>query len=125
MRALVAISLLSGLLVATLGHPALAQSRPPPARGPETNRALLLQGENLLRNGQVAQAEGKFREVLKRDPKNLDAMVWLGDIALSRKDLGLAESYARQAQMINAGHPASHALLALVHEGRNDPARAE
>jgi tetratricopeptide (TPR) repeat protein len=52
-------------------------------------------------------------------------MVWLGDIALSRRDLGLAESYARQAQTINAGHPASHALLALVHEGRNDPARAE
>src|SRR5437879_10322410 len=52
-------------------------------------------------------------------------MVWLGDIALSRKALGLAESYARQAQLIDAGHPASHALLALVHEGRNDPARAE
>src|SRR5207247_8058186 len=31
----------------------------------------------------------------------------------------------RQAQTIDAGHPASHALLALVHEGRNDTARAE
>ena len=34
--------------------------------------------EALIRTGQLEKAEEKFNEVLKRDPKNVAALVWLG-----------------------------------------------
>src|SRR5690349_7307178 len=106
-RSLFVLSLLAALLLLGDARPGLAQSTTAPV---DPVGALLEQGGALVRAGQMRRAEEKFNEALKRDPRNLDALIWLGEIALSRKDVARAQTLAKQAQAINPAHAATHAL---------------
>jgi len=61
---------------------------------------VLYDGWELLNDGYLGKAEKKFNEVLKQDPKYVDAINGLGSIALENAELVEAEKYYKEAYML-------------------------
>ncbi len=121
---LISLVLLLGILW-MLPSPAAAQGRGGAGTRPDATLETLNQGEALIRAGRREKAEEKFGEVLKRDPSNAAALVWLGEISLSRRDLQKAEAYAQRAERANPNHAPVHALLGTIYEQKKEPRKAE
>jgi len=58
---------------------------------------ILYEGWGLLNEGDLGKAEKKFKEVLKYEPKYIDSINGLGNIAFEKADLVKAEKYYREA----------------------------
>ena len=58
---------------------------------------ILDDGWELLEDGYIVEARKKFKEVLKHNPKYIDAINGLGSIAFERGRLADAEKYYREA----------------------------
>ncbi|HUT80109.1 MAG TPA: aspartyl protease family protein [Candidatus Bathyarchaeia archaeon] len=65
--------------------------------------------------GQFTESEKSFHEILKEDPKNFQALVLLGNLALMKNNFTKAEQYLLKASEIAPQEPAPHALLAETY----------
>ena len=61
---------------------------------------ILYDGWILLNDGHIPEAKKRFKEVLKQDPKYIDAINGLGSIALEQGKLGEAEKHYRKAYQL-------------------------
>jgi tetratricopeptide (TPR) repeat protein len=70
--------------------------------------------------GMYARADTAFHEALERDPRNLDATVGLGTLALARHEFRAGLDHGRRARRINPGSFAPFAVLvdARIELGR-------
>jgi Flp pilus assembly protein TadD len=121
---LYSLALLLGILW-VLPSPVAAQAPGGAGARQDVNLETLTQGEELFRSGQLEKAAEKFNEVVKRDANNAAALVWLGEIALSRRDIQKAQGYAQRAERANPNHAPVHSLLGAIYEERKDPKRRE
>ena len=82
--------------------------------------ATLQRAAALHSQGQLAQAEPLYRQILAQVPKHFDAMHLLGVIALQTGHAQAAVDLIRDAIKINRKHPAAHLHLgnALLEVGR-------
>lgn len=115
----VAALLLAGLSGASVGAPAAAQAVDP------VSRSLQVEGERLVAAGELDAAIGLFETALVADPRNADAYVGLGRIAVAQTLPGKAIGYFREALALQ---PQSRAALAgqgtaYVARGALDRAR--
>src|SRR4051812_18083432 len=91
LRACAAVLLLAALGIAS----ANAQSEAP--------QQIFFDAFELLRTGQFAQAEAKFREGLALEPQNASARLFLGDALRGKKDLaGARAAYEEAARSMQA-----------------------
>jgi tetratricopeptide (TPR) repeat protein len=60
-------------------------------------RALIAKAAEHHRAGRLEEAEGVYREILQRDPRNLEALRLLGAIAISAEHYGQAEKLLKRA----------------------------
>jgi tetratricopeptide (TPR) repeat protein len=114
-----ALALIVGLSGASVGAPAAAQAVNP------ASRALQVEGDRLAAAGELDSAIGLFETALVADPRNPDAYVGLGRIAVAQSLPGKAIGYFREALMLQ---PQSRAALAgqgsaYVARGAVDRAR--
>ncbi len=110
---------IAGLSGASVGAPAAAQNVNP------ASRALQTQAEAALAAGDLDAATGLFETALVADPRNPDAYVGLGRVAVAQALPGKAIGYFREALMLE---PQSRAALAgqgraYVARGAVDRAR--
>src|SRR4051794_7085519 len=81
----------------------------PPATGAPADPSLLLQlraGIEHHRNGRLAEAEQLYRQVLQADPRQPDALHYLGVVALQVGQFATAEQLIGAAlQLGRANHP--------------------
>jgi tetratricopeptide (TPR) repeat protein len=82
-------------------------------------------GEALLERGHLDEAEGHFRRVLERDPKNPRALLGLGQVAHFRGDLKTSLDHLTISAMVAPKVMATHALLAESHLRLGDEKAAE
>jgi tetratricopeptide (TPR) repeat protein len=82
-------------------------------------------GEALLEQGRLDEAEGHFRRVLERDPKNPRALLGLGQVAHFRGDLKASLAHLTRSALYAPNLLATHALLAEVHHRLGDDRAAE
>lgn len=111
--------LIVGMSGASVGAPAAAQAVDP------ASRALQMEAERLVAAGDLDAAIGMFETALVADPRNPDAYVGLGRIAVAQALPGKAIGYFREALMLQ---PESRAALAgqgaaYVARGAVDRAR--
>ena len=64
--------------------------------------------------GRVAQAEGKFREVLKRDPKNINSVKGIAYLYLQMKKFDEAKEYYRKATELDPNDPEPYYSVAVI-----------
>jgi lipoprotein NlpI len=76
--------------------------------------------------GRFAEAEALYRQVLDRQPQDVDALRLLGVVRFQRGDVPAAERLLRQALSIAPNYAKAHDNLAYVYNGagRNDEALA-
>lgn len=60
-------------------------------------RALIAKAAELHRAGRLEEAEGLYREILQRDPRNVEALRLLGSIAVASEHYGQAEKLLQRA----------------------------
>lgn len=77
-------------------------------RDPAKLHAQLLEGLALQQSGQLAQAQNAYRQVLKQDPKNFDALHLLGVIAAQNKDFTESVKLIGRAITINPKDTTAH-----------------
>jgi tetratricopeptide (TPR) repeat protein len=65
--------------------------------GADPARRLIAQAAEHHRAGRLEEAEGVYREILQRDPRNLEALRLLGSIAISAEHYGQAEKLLKRA----------------------------
>jgi tetratricopeptide (TPR) repeat protein len=92
------------------------------AKGEAEPRTYALLGDALLQRlretgdaGLYSRADMAFQEALERDPRNLEATVGLGTLALARHDFRAALRHGQRARRIN---PASFAPFAVLVDAR-------
>ncbi len=117
---MLATALVLGLSGASVGAPAAAQVIDP------ASRAMQAEGERLAAAGDLDGATSLFETALVADPRNPDAYVGLGRIAVSQALPGKAIGYFREALMLQ---PQSRTALAgqgtaYVARGAVDRARS-
>jgi predicted aspartyl protease len=78
----------------------------------------------LFREGKFAEAETLYAKGQAGDPKNYDALLGLGTIALFKNDLAAAEKWLKQAVALKPDDAAAKGQLVLVYYRRDDFARA-
>ncbi len=79
----------------------------------------------LVRIGEPSRAREHYTRALELDPALADALVGLGQLALSENRLEEAEGLLRRALVLENDHPAAHLALAqvLARTGRQSEAR--
>lgn len=86
--------------------------------------AALQQAHAAYQQGELARAYELYREALRSDPKNADALTALGTLALRAGRPDEAKRYLREALAADPKHPAARSqLLTLLAD--TDPAAAE
>lgn len=81
---------------------------------PPTAAAHLEAGRQFLAAGDPTHALGQFREALRRDPDNGDALAGAGEAAYQQGNYGLAHRYLARAAVRLPGDPAVAQRLATV-----------
>jgi tetratricopeptide (TPR) repeat protein/SAM-dependent methyltransferase len=99
---------------------------PEEAAAPNHVSALLAHATELYRGGKLAEAERAYRAILRRAPRNPDALHQFGILAGQSGRLTEAERCLREAIALRPGEPAFHQALGLLRavQGRFDDARA-
>jgi len=84
------------------------------------SNALLLQAQQLLQTGHMAQAESICRRILISDGRCFHALHLLGIAALQRADFAVAQNYLEAAIEVDPNEPAAHSnvAIALLAQGR-------
>ena len=78
---------------------------------PQKLSVLLDRGFELHRQGQLAQAQSIYEQVLATQPAHFDALHLLGVIAYQNKQLDLSLSLIRKAMTINPNYASAHSNL--------------
>ena len=92
---------------------------------PNSSVAILayqLQGDIQKQLDRPADALASYQEVLKRNPKAIDAMLGLVATDMSMGNLDAAAPYAQQALTLAPKNPLARLLVARVHVARKDDA---
>jgi hypothetical protein len=79
---------------------------------------------DLFREGKFADAEACYTRLQAADPKNYQAVLGLGTVALFKNDLATAERWLTKAVELKPAEAAAKKQLALVYYRRDDFARA-
>jgi aspartate beta-hydroxylase len=74
------------------------------------------EGQRLLQEGKVAEAERCFRQALESDPRDLGALNFLGFAALNRGEANAAREMLLQAHEVDPADPMTLHHLGLAHE---------
>ncbi|MFT4069322.1 tetratricopeptide repeat protein [Paraburkholderia sp.] len=85
-----------------------------PASLPQQLDAMLRQAVALQRNGALVEAEELYREILELKPRHVDALRWLGELALQTGRLQEGVDLLRKALAVNAKQAAVHSNLAYA-----------
>lgn len=89
-----------------------------------TLREVLEEAVKLHQAGQLSQAEARYRQVLRADPRQPDALNLLGVIANQVGKPEIAVSYIRQALAVQPGEAEFHSNLAAACKAAGDVAAA-
>jgi tetratricopeptide (TPR) repeat protein/SAM-dependent methyltransferase len=89
-------------------------SLPPGIRSSLAVPALLAQALELYRSGRLARAERAYRAILKRAPRDPDALYQFGILAGQTGHLAEAERCLCEAATLRPGEPAFHHALGLL-----------
>ncbi len=83
-------------------------------------------GDKDLRNGDILGAAGNFNKARDLDPKNVDAVVGLGEIALTQSSYSAAIGHLKSAARMRPRSARIHTLLgeAYLGDGNNSQAAA-
>jgi hypothetical protein len=90
------------------------------ARGEETTR----EADERFREGRFAEASGLYTKLREHDPKNHEATLKLGTLALLGNDLKAAEPLLLQASALKQDDPTARKELAVLYYRRDDFAKA-
>jgi tetratricopeptide (TPR) repeat protein len=85
-----------------------------PASLPQQLDHMLRQAVALQHNGALVEAEELYREILELKPKHVDALRWLGELALQTGRLQEGVDLLKKALAVNAKQPAVHSNLAYA-----------
>lgn len=111
----VLIAVLLGGLQACSGFPRIIILHDPLT--PEEHVTL---GTSYLQQGLHEQAEQEFHAALEQQPRNIPALMALGNLSFEREDFREAESYYRKALDEVPGHPGASNNLAMVYLARGE-----
>jgi tetratricopeptide (TPR) repeat protein len=78
----------------------------------------------LFREGKFAEAESLFAKIQASDPKNYDATLGLGRVALFKNDLAIAERWLTMALALKPADKSAKQELALLYYRRDQFAKA-
>ncbi len=91
---------------------------------PNTERRLLSEGFSFLRNSQMDMAEERFKKILIANPRQPDALNFLGIIRAQSRDFESAIDFIKRAISINPNNPASYYNRGLMLIELGKPAKA-
>lgn len=77
---------------------------------------LLNDADIKLKAGQFSQAKIIYEQAIKIDPKGIDAIIGLGDVAFSKKQNSVAEKYYQQAYQLDSKSDSAIRALANLYE---------
>jgi tetratricopeptide (TPR) repeat protein len=86
--------------------------------------AYQLQGDIQAQLDRPADAVLAYQEVLKRNPKAIQAMLGLAAVDMTIGNIDTAATYARQALTLAPKNPLARILVARAHVAKNDPGAA-
>ncbi|GFE62120.1 tetratricopeptide repeat protein [Geobacter sp. AOG2] len=93
------------------------------------NRAITLchEGEKLMAEGRLLEAERKFKEALMMKPGFVPALIDMGGLAAEKGNLAGAVEYFRKAVTLEPGNASAHYNLSMAYDlmGKSSEARAE
>jgi Tfp pilus assembly protein PilF len=78
-------------------------------------------GIALLRLGDRAAASKSFQNSLKNDPRNVEALCLLGEIALAQGDRSAAQSYLGRAMAIDQTYDSARELSIHINAEKHLP----
>jgi tetratricopeptide (TPR) repeat protein len=77
--------------------------------------AQLDRGAALLKAGHVLEADAVFAQVVRAEPKNADALLWLASSALPQRELDRAEELAKKALELDPKSSRAQLVLGQVY----------
>jgi tetratricopeptide (TPR) repeat protein len=89
--------------------------------------SLCREGEKLMAEGRLAEAERKFKEALMMKPSFVPALIDMGSLYAEKGNLASAVEYFSKAVLSDPLNPSAHYNLSMAYEmmGRSAEARAE
>jgi protein O-mannosyl-transferase len=90
-------------------------------------KSLCSEGEKLLAEGRLAEAERKFKEALMMKPDFVPALIDMGGVAAEKRNLAGAVDYFSRAVALDRLNPSAHYNLSMAYElmGKTAEAGAE
>jgi hypothetical protein len=85
----------------------------------------IAQADSLFREGQFAEAEAVYAEIVKKEPNNYQALLSLGRINLYKNSLEESEKWLKEAMKLNSEDKEPQALLAEAYYRNDDFKQAE
>jgi len=93
--------------------------KPLPRKSPGAETQTILQAAYAChQQGKLAEAESGYRAVLTQEPKNFDALHFLGLLEQQRGKLDASQSLLQRAIQIDPRNPSPHVVLGLVLKQR-------
>lgn len=90
----------------------------------KTKSAPIQRAYAAMQAGRYDEARNAYREVLRLEPRNIDALLGLAALARRDGDNASASDYYEQVLRLDPRHPAAHTGLVALY-GALDPAQAE
>jgi Flp pilus assembly protein TadD len=86
--------------------------------------SLCREGEKMMAEGKLAEAERKFKEALMMKPAFVPALIDMGSLAAEKGNLAGAVEYFGKAVSIDSRNPSAHYNLAMVYDLLGKPVEA-